>query len=102
MSKNKEAKAKKILGGTKYTNSKKKKKNVKPVKNKIINDKNRSLKAKIKHLQKELKRVEDSMKENSGDKKILSQKSLLKEKIGKLLELLKRFSMKKKIERKKQ
>jgi len=88
------SKNKKILGGSKYANSKSKKKNLKlsVVKNKIITDKNRSLKVKIKHLQKELERIENFAEEKSSDKKIIAQKIMLQEKIGKLMELLKKYT----------
>jgi hypothetical protein len=92
MAKNKETKTKKILGGSKYANSKKKIKNSKTKENKIIIDKNRSLKVKIKHLQKEQKRIENSEGGKSGDSKINAQKALLQEKINKLMGLLKKYT----------
>jgi hypothetical protein len=92
MSKTKETKIKKILGGSKYANSKKKLKDPKIAKDKMAVDKNRSLKVKIKHLQKEQKRIENSAEGKSGDSKISTQKSDLQEKINKLMGLLKKYT----------
>ena len=66
---------KKVLGGSKYSNSKKKKQKIKKiVKDTLIRKKNSSLKIKIKNLQKEIKRIQNCEEIDSKALKDLDDK----------------------------
>lgn len=82
-----EKKPAKILGGTSFKNSKKKKKiqKEKNVEVKKVVTKNRQLKVKIKHLEKELERIEKCCLENKGsDKKSAAEKLTIEQKLKRL------------------
>lgn len=87
-------KEKKLLGGSKYSTSKKKRqKTAKPSKDPVMAKKDSALKIKIKNLQKEIKRIQNS---DQFDSKVLKD---LDDKLEKLLKISKeKLKEKKKLE----
>ncbi len=79
-------KPEKVLGKSRYKNSKQKKKvqKQKLVEVKKVVTKDRQLKVKIKHLEKELERIARANEEGRADKKIVQEKMAIEDKLNKL------------------